>query len=744
MAATWTPKFEGTDRGGLPLVYGKLETYEAGTSTPLATYTSQDGLTQNANPVQLDSSGRANVWLQAGVPYKLVLRSLAGVVIWTVDNFAVSDPGLGASLSGGSGLSKIGFQQVGEGAVVVTAQDKMRRFNIDSADFGADTYDPSDQTAGVQSAVTEANNGNSHGPVDVLTGEYTVAGALTINGARGLIGRIAGKSVLNFTGTGDYGINVNGTGFGASATDTVEIGDLAVWGKRTNGLIRMNGTAVFNIHDVVAQNGLSSVLRFTNAQDGNADRLAFFSNGDASVDPEAGAVIAFGPACNNIKLDAAHVENPRQTAHYINAASNINFIGGKIDGGADPANVTTNPFITCSAGEAKYTNHLLTGFKSYPIQIRAWGQLSFLGSCVVQNGAAPAVFFSDSASYRPFDGVFRPGVIFKPYIKYRGRIHFASENTATNAIGAVIALYAPNPLMKPNTGNDGRVTLASVFQVSGKLYQCSMTEWNGSSFVAPAANNVYAGGYLVDKANGAVYGQVTSQSGSLVQFSLMGSTVPADGQFFIQYDNVHGVRVDIEATSPAYGVSRLNTRLAQVKYTVNVTGTAYDTNTGRTTVQLAETVPNDAAVGCFIRDQINDQYYYVIANAAGQLFCLHNRTAVLPNGPYEVVIGNPKAGRCIIYWEGEASDGDVTWAGEYTTASLTANSETDVIIPIAGMATITSFVASALPATSWSNFITRGAGIANPTNGVVHIANGPTAQTARISYVVTGKPLPGA
>ena len=61
------------DDNGDPLAGGKLYTYEAGTSTPKATYTDASEGTQNANPVILDASGRASVWLGDG-SYKLVLK----------------------------------------------------------------------------------------------------------------------------------------------------------------------------------------------------------------------------------------------------------------------------------------------------------------------------------------------------------------------------------------------------------------------------------------------------------------------------------------------------------------------------------------------------------------------------------------------------------------------------------------------------------------------------------------------
>jgi hypothetical protein len=59
----------------------------AGTTTPLATYTTQAGTIANTNPIILDSRGEANVWL-ASAAYKLKLTTAADVEIWTVDNIS--------------------------------------------------------------------------------------------------------------------------------------------------------------------------------------------------------------------------------------------------------------------------------------------------------------------------------------------------------------------------------------------------------------------------------------------------------------------------------------------------------------------------------------------------------------------------------------------------------------------------------------------------------------------------------
>ncbi len=84
-----TPKlqFFGTD--GLPLVGGKLYTYAAGTTTPLASYTDHTGNTANTNPVILDSAGEADVWLPETTAYKYVLKTSEDVTLFTVDYVSV-------------------------------------------------------------------------------------------------------------------------------------------------------------------------------------------------------------------------------------------------------------------------------------------------------------------------------------------------------------------------------------------------------------------------------------------------------------------------------------------------------------------------------------------------------------------------------------------------------------------------------------------------------------------------------
>lgn len=67
------PIFRAFDSNGLPLAGGRVFTYQAGTNIPLASYTDQSGTVANTNPVILDSTGSANIWLVGS--YKIDLRS---------------------------------------------------------------------------------------------------------------------------------------------------------------------------------------------------------------------------------------------------------------------------------------------------------------------------------------------------------------------------------------------------------------------------------------------------------------------------------------------------------------------------------------------------------------------------------------------------------------------------------------------------------------------------------------------
>jgi hypothetical protein len=85
---------------GAVLTGGKLYTYQAGTTTPQVTYTTNAGSVARTNPIVLDAAGRVSeggeIWILP-TSYKFVLKDANDVLIATYDNifgsgaFAVTD-----------------------------------------------------------------------------------------------------------------------------------------------------------------------------------------------------------------------------------------------------------------------------------------------------------------------------------------------------------------------------------------------------------------------------------------------------------------------------------------------------------------------------------------------------------------------------------------------------------------------------------------------------------------------------
>lgn len=81
------------DSNGDPLAGGKLYTYVAGTTVPIASYSDNSG-TPNTNPVILDADGEADIYLADG-SYKIVLTDANDVSQWTRDNIVIPYDGVG-------------------------------------------------------------------------------------------------------------------------------------------------------------------------------------------------------------------------------------------------------------------------------------------------------------------------------------------------------------------------------------------------------------------------------------------------------------------------------------------------------------------------------------------------------------------------------------------------------------------------------------------------------------------------
>ena len=99
-----SPRVTFTTQTGQPLSGGCIYTYQGGTTTPQSTYTDYTGGTANTNPVILDTTGSAVMWLGANF-YKFVAYSAGGYNCasggfqWTVDQIP-GDAFLNGTISG--------------------------------------------------------------------------------------------------------------------------------------------------------------------------------------------------------------------------------------------------------------------------------------------------------------------------------------------------------------------------------------------------------------------------------------------------------------------------------------------------------------------------------------------------------------------------------------------------------------------------------------------------------------------
>lgn len=98
------PKMQFLTAEGTPLVGGKVYTYTAGTTTPLATFQDATSGTSNTNPIILDSRGEANIWL-GETSYKFKLTDADDVEIWTVDYITAPTTALSPVLAGNVTIS---------------------------------------------------------------------------------------------------------------------------------------------------------------------------------------------------------------------------------------------------------------------------------------------------------------------------------------------------------------------------------------------------------------------------------------------------------------------------------------------------------------------------------------------------------------------------------------------------------------------------------------------------------------
>lgn len=215
------------DNNGNVLSGGKIYSYEAGTTTPLTTYTAVAGTVAHTNPIILDSAGRVpggQIWLTVD-QYKFVVTTSADVVLATYDN-------IGSASSGGittedieddavttakiaddavttdkilnGNVTLVKLEDIGAGKVLgrVTAGDGP----VEQLIIGTDILAPNGSGASLTSL-----------PAAQLTGDVAKARMATNLNASGSAPFYVCRAWVNFNGTGTVAIRDSGNV--ASVTD---------------------------------------------------------------------------------------------------------------------------------------------------------------------------------------------------------------------------------------------------------------------------------------------------------------------------------------------------------------------------------------------------------------------------------------------------------------------------------------------------------------------------------------------
>lgn len=367
--------------GGLPLKEGLIYTYEAGTTTPKATYTMRDGMVQNANPIELDATGRPpqEIWLLEDA-YDFDLHDALDNPIRTYQDIGgILDA---ATLAAPGGSDLIGFLQAGSGAVARTAQSKMRDL-VSVKDFGAVGDGATNDSSFIQAAidsVSASGGGNVWFPAGTYKCNVTLKDGVMLVGTMGGYGYLAGsvyqsKLVANSTGVvidtpvsqtiscGAFGINIQGLGAGTACVGLrlrdVSYGqfkNLNIYNFADQGILVDSGSIACTFEDMLVYGCLLNQSRAAKIGTVDVDGTDhFFSRMEVSGSQSAAssanlylcAWVLRGDVCfltnciGEIADEGFHLVNGSTLHRFLGCRADLNFGNGFNVGGA------SNVFDSC-------------------------------------------------------------------------------------------------------------------------------------------------------------------------------------------------------------------------------------------------------------------------------------------------------------------------------------------------------------------------------------------------------------
>ena len=216
--------FQFFNNDGLPLNAGKIFTYQAGSTTPLTTYTDSSGLIANTNPIILGTDGRppSTIWLTEGFFYKFVLKTSADVTIQTYDNLygiiGATPPAATPIPAGGIFLWSGSIGSIPAGYVLCNGSngtpDLRNRFIVGAAStYAVDATGGSADAVVVSHTHTATDAGHSHAATGglsyLLTGSGAAATPVAGSGATSSGSTASATANITVATAGVSGTNAN-------------------------------------------------------------------------------------------------------------------------------------------------------------------------------------------------------------------------------------------------------------------------------------------------------------------------------------------------------------------------------------------------------------------------------------------------------------------------------------------------------------------------------------------------------
>lgn len=254
-----TPMDRALDSLAQVLSGGKLYTYQAGSTTPMATWTNSTQAVQNANPIVFDSAGllAQEVWLQAGQSYKFILRDSNGNQLAVADNVSgINDTSAPFSEWVATGLTVT----YSSATVFTVAGDQTAVFYVGrrtQATVSAGTIYSTISASSFAAGITTVTVVNDSGALDVGLSAVNVgllnpvrssvntfnAGVIVPAGtvAAPSIRMASAAGVAPDAGTGWYHIGANNWGWSGNGAKML---DLSTTGLAITGLLTTTGNVI--------------------------------------------------------------------------------------------------------------------------------------------------------------------------------------------------------------------------------------------------------------------------------------------------------------------------------------------------------------------------------------------------------------------------------------------------------------------------------------------------------------------